>query len=403
MDADYESIHAPSQKLSTIEHTLRRRRARLHNFLQPVAALPMEVLQRIFLDAVQPREYFEFKYLPSPVTLSEVCSTWRHAAQSYPPIWTVIRLEPCEHRSYAPYARCSGSLSLELHQRKQSYNRPRIAGLEGADVQDRITALSLPLDRSDEWHAPFGDFWKSKRVPNHESIERLALHANYDVEYSGYSYPLAFFPSLRHLSLENIFVQVQLSTTQLENLVTLVVCCVQIDSSEFTEFVKACVNIQELTLDQVHINRDEDDGIVSIPSLHTLSLIYPNAGFFACYRVPRLQYFTLQDDIRSYPSEYLCMVENFISDTLTIKVATLEIGPQPLSRILKRLWPHPSHLEHENIHYLTDLTVSGHPEWPLEDIKLLIKARLEGHQAELRPIQRLSVPRFMFEDDVDWV
>ncbi|KAF8329714.1 uncharacterized protein EI90DRAFT_3061651 [Cantharellus anzutake] len=402
MDAEYESIYELSQKLSTIEHTLRRRRARLHNFLQPVAALPMEVLQRIFLDAIQPREYFEFGYLPSPITLSEVCSTWRHAAQSYPPIWTVVRLEPCDHRSYSFYARCSGSLSLELHQRKQDYNRTRIAGLEGADVQDRITALSLPLDQTDDWYAQFGDhFWKSKGVPNPESIERLALLATHGVDGSAYSDPLRYLPSLRHLSLDNIFVP--LSTTQLANLVTLVVRYVEIDSSEFTEFIEACDNIRELTLDQVDIKCDEDDGIVSIPSLHTLSLIRPNAGFFDGYRVPQLQYFTLRDDIRSYSPAYLCMAENFIADTPTIKVASLKIGPQPLSCILERLWPHSSHLEHDNLRHLTDLTISGHPKWPLDDVKPLIKARLEGHQAELRPLQRLSVPRFMFEDDVDWV
>ncbi|KAF8335300.1 uncharacterized protein EI90DRAFT_3120283 [Cantharellus anzutake] len=149
MDADYKSIDALSQKLSTIKHTLRRWRTRLRNFLQPMAALPMEVLQRIFLYAVQPREYdYNFKYLPSPITLSEVSSTWRHAAQSYPPIWTVVQLEPCDHRSYAPYARYSGSLSLELHQWKQAYECPRIARLEDADVQGQITTLSLPLDRT---------------------------------------------------------------------------------------------------------------------------------------------------------------------------------------------------------------------------------------------------------------
>ncbi|KAF8329713.1 uncharacterized protein EI90DRAFT_1337524 [Cantharellus anzutake] len=323
MDADYESIYELSQKLSTIEHTLRRRRAILHNFLQPVAALPMEVLQRIFLYAVRPREHFDdLEYFLSPITLSEVCSTWRHTAQSYPPIWTVVQLEPCEQRSYAPYARYSGSLSLELHQQKHNYGLPRIAGLEGADVRDRITTLSLPLDSSDDWWTKFGRyFWKYKGVPNHKSIERLALLANNDVEDSAYSYPLTFLPSLRHLFLETMFVP--LSTTQLANLVTLVVRCVKIDSSTFTGFIGACDSIQELTLDLVNIKCDEDDDIVSIPSLHTLSVVRPIAGFFAGYRTPQLQYFTLRDNLEFPQPAYLHTVEDFIADTPTIKNMTI--------------------------------------------------------------------------------
>ncbi|KAF8325257.1 uncharacterized protein EI90DRAFT_3129086 [Cantharellus anzutake] len=430
MDTDYRSIYELSQKINIIEHTLRQRRAVLRNFLRPVAALPVEVLQRIFLYAIQPNTYFGHEYLPSPVTLSQVCSTWRHAAQSYPPIWTVVRLDPCDHRSYAPYARYSKGLSLELHERNQIYKRERVAGLESPDVQDRIAALSLSLVGEDTWEGSSPhDFWRDRGVFNCESIERLALFATYDVDDRPfYSEALTHLTSLRHLSLENIFML--LSTTQLSNLVTLTLSRVHPDGLMFSDFISACANVQELTLDRSYIWHAHDAVVqVSIPSLHSLSICHLNfaiARFLALYSMPHLQYFSLSVDSSwdndldiindnsyetndaAYRPANLCTVKDFIIDTPTLKAVALKSGMVALSYVLKRLSPHSSQLEHGNLPGFTDLTVSvwGRVEQPLDnivDVRLWLKARLEGRQAELVPLQRLTVPRFIIEDDVDWV
>ncbi|KAF8326551.1 uncharacterized protein EI90DRAFT_1907170 [Cantharellus anzutake] len=178
MDTDYESIYALAQQIGTIERSLR---AIFQNFLQPVAALPMEVLQQIFLYAIQPGEYLghiNHEYLPSSITLSQVCSAWRQAAQSYPLIWTVVRLEPCSHASYAPYARYSKGLPLEVHGRKLV--NVNITGLESADTQSRITTLYLPVDLEDRLKASSSDgatFWEERGVLDWRSIERLTLLA----------------------------------------------------------------------------------------------------------------------------------------------------------------------------------------------------------------------------------
>ncbi|KAF8326022.1 uncharacterized protein EI90DRAFT_3291503 [Cantharellus anzutake] len=401
MDADYESIYEFSQKITTVERALRRRRTTLRNFLQPVAALPMEILQRIFRYAVQRKEDTYCKYLPSPITLSQVCSAWRHAAQSYPRIWTIVQMELCGHCSYAPYARYSRGLPLEIHERRRRDMHERMVGLKSADVRDRITALSLPLEREDDMDAAFcGDFWEMRGV-SRESIERLTLFAPYTVDDpSAYGDALTKLSSLRHLFLENIFIP--LSTTQLETLVTLTLYGVDVSCREFMDFIDACENIQELALDDV-----------------TLDEVMPG-----------LQYFTLSfrcwwdknDDIINdnwdisdvtsvgnlKPPVHLGMVKNFIVDTPTIKAITLEGGMKTLSYALKRLWPHSSPMELDNLPSLTDLAISvprdrkQHLEG-IVDIQLLIKARLEGRQAESRPLQKLTVPRFMFDDDVDWV
>ncbi|KAF8333927.1 uncharacterized protein EI90DRAFT_3015018 [Cantharellus anzutake] len=432
MDADYELVHEFSQKISRIERTLRRRRAILHNFLEPVAALPMEVLQRIFLHAIQPKEYVGGKHLPSPITLSQVCSTWRRAAQSYPQLWTVVRLELCNHYSYVPYARYSKGLPLELHEPRKHSRVSMMRGLGSDEVQGRITALSLPLDREDDWDAIIvddsSDFWEERGVFNCESIERLALFAIRDEEDAHlYTEALAHLPSLRHLSLDNTFVL--LSTTQLANLVTLTVSNAYIGSPELVKFINACQNIQELTLDRIHILWDKDEAITrqgSITFLHTLSVGYLNhsaARFLASYEMPQLHNFALSltdnkendywdsIDVTSgdgHNLKPLRMVRDFIANTPTIKAVALKSGMKTVSYALKKLWPHPSHLGHDNLPSLTHLTISllkrlGGPLEDIINVNVLIKAHLEGYQAVSRPLQRLTVPRCIFKADVNWV
>ncbi|KAF8333967.1 uncharacterized protein EI90DRAFT_3121342 [Cantharellus anzutake] len=437
IDADCKSVHEFIQKVSTIEHTLRCRRATLHNFLQPVAAIPMEVLQRIFLYAVRQKKGHHYGgclpspttnhyggCLPSPITLSRVCSTWRHAAQSYPQLWTLVRLEPfCP--SYAPYVRHSQGLSLEIHEQEGGYMDGRKGALRSAGVRGQITAVSLLVGQ--HRRRPLSDdFWEENGMSN-ESIERLTLVAPLHViDPHDYGIILTRLPSLRHLFLQKFFIPLP---TQLAKLVTLTLFHVDVDGLEFIDFINACSNIQELTLDEVSINWRHNFTNQQLTSLHTLSVRYPldTASPFDCYRMPNLQYFTLsfphtwnrnRDIMNDNLSFYevldnhhylpnLRTVKDFIINTPTIKVITLEGAMKPLFYALKRLWPHSS-LERDNLPGLTHLTISvpRYLERPPEHtvgIRLLIKARLEGRQAKSRPLQRLTVPRFMFEDDLNWV
>ncbi|KAF8329722.1 uncharacterized protein EI90DRAFT_3061699 [Cantharellus anzutake] len=158
--------------------------------------------------------------------------------------------------------------------------------------------------------------------------------------------------------------------------------------------------------------------ITLIPSLHTLSIsvspILPDTGrFLDYYRMPQLQYFTLSmpsilGDHHDAIEDHLYTVQDFMMDTPTISAVTLKSGIRILSYALKILWTPSPYLGPETLPGVTDLTISVWKDlvWSPGDItqiQCLINARLEGPRAKLRPLQRLSVPRFIFEDDADWI
>ncbi|KAF8329969.1 uncharacterized protein EI90DRAFT_3016928 [Cantharellus anzutake] len=270
------------QKLTTIEHALQYQHATLGNFLQPVATIPVEVLQRISLYAIQDKKDFDenSQHFSSPIALSQVSSTWRHAAQSCPGI--------C-----APHIHYSKGLPLEVCEGTHHLMHRGIVGLESPDVQSRITALSLVLERL---HGVVGDFWEDKGVL-HGSIERLTLWVPYSAEHDyAYQEVLSHLPLLHHLTISGGFIP--LSTTPSANLSTLALINLFVGRQEFTWLLGVCKNLQELTLDRVTIygsgNITSSQGL--IPSLHTLSIHYPNpttAFLFKGYRAPHVQHFAL--------------------------------------------------------------------------------------------------------------
>ncbi|KAF8313323.1 uncharacterized protein EI90DRAFT_3022687 [Cantharellus anzutake] len=179
------------------------------NMLQKWAAIPMEVLQRIFLYAIKR---------------------------------TLM--------SYAPHIHYSKGLPLEVHEGTHHPMHRGIVGLESPDVQSRITALSLVLERL---HGVVGDFWEDKVV--------VSFH---------------FQPLNQQTSLPWL-----LSISLLED-----------------KSLLDCWMSVKLTLDRVTIfgndNLTTHQGL--IPSLHTLSVHYPNpttAFLFAGYRAAHVQHSTL--------------------------------------------------------------------------------------------------------------
>ena len=63
-DSDFEAVSAHVRNINDIKHSLHQWPVKLHNFLQPVAALPVEVLQKILLYAVAPHKRYVYHHGP---------------------------------------------------------------------------------------------------------------------------------------------------------------------------------------------------------------------------------------------------------------------------------------------------------------------------------------------------
>lgn len=310
VDNDLKAFSAYAWDINDIEHTLRRRRAKLHNCLQPAAALPVEVVQRILLRAVEPYEHPLYYVSQSPITFSQVCSVWRRAAQSYPLIWTVIRVKNGGRGHYEQHALYSRGLPLELQELK-----PRPTELKSKDDQKRIIALHTELSGPElhEFGMEYPKFWRDKGVMDCPSIQRLCLFndgQDIDINFDF----LHQFPSLCHLSLCRIFFQ---RTPQLAGIKSLKLRDVNILDTQFFDLMDACNNLEELALSFVLICRGSSD----IPStwrwmapLHTLSLEMQGDGmndtriclWLAHYNLTNLKVFKFHSPLSGRSSDAVC-------------------------------------------------------------------------------------------------
>ncbi|KAF8333928.1 uncharacterized protein EI90DRAFT_487260 [Cantharellus anzutake] len=170
LDAHYEIVFGFLKIIQEVEATLRIRRARLRTSLQPVAAMPIEVLQMIFRFAIRSTRRRPLEYI-EPLALSQVCPTWRRAAQSCPSLWTIIRdthgkrLGPSN-----PYILYSKDLPLHLDTRGPSTVKDPTLLLRNTDAKRVISHHHRIQHNENDEHQV-----ASPRIGDCENLRQLEL------------------------------------------------------------------------------------------------------------------------------------------------------------------------------------------------------------------------------------
>ncbi|KAF8329708.1 uncharacterized protein EI90DRAFT_3152948 [Cantharellus anzutake] len=189
VDVDYDEILKQLGELKAIEAKFRVWCARLRTSLQPVAAVPTEVLQRIFYFSVR-RANFSQRTCADALVLSQVCSTWRHAAHSVASIWAIIPghcgvLDP--QNPYILYSR-DKPLHLDLYPREWEDKKTPMQ-------HERIRSLHLPIGSD----VRLSDV----RLSDYSKLHHLELCSS--AKHSPINFrPLSELQEIRSLSLSNV-------------------------------------------------------------------------------------------------------------------------------------------------------------------------------------------------------